>query len=172
MPLSQKTLRGIAFGAPTPGQSLTTPPKNMPFEHPPQFTKLDEVMGYMMDQLTEPQHMTKLLQMIESKMPIEAITRTLLFTGFASGKWSVDLALLMYKPLMLALIAIAHRAGLKDSPVIMPKAVTKQRMSSLREYIVSKEFSKQDEPIEELISAPEQEQPKPQSQGFMQRGNV
>jgi hypothetical protein len=169
MPLSDKTRQGIAFGSPIPGQSLTTPPKSAPYEHPPQFTKIEDAMNYLMAQLTDQQFMPQLLQMMEAKMPIEAITRTLLFTGFASGKWTVDLAVLMYKPLMLALIAIAHRAGVKDTPVIMPQAVTQKKLADLKNYMVSQEFGMHNSLKE--IGAPTlaPQPPQPQGQGFMAR---
>lgn len=140
MPLSDNTRRGIAFGAPAPGQSLTDVPKNAAWEQPSQFTKLEDVMHYMMDQLTEPQHLKQLLQMMRAGMAIEAIARTLVFTGFASGKWGVDLGMLMYKPLMLSLIAIAHRAGITDVPVVMPKAVQDNKNKQLENFITSEAF--------------------------------
>ena len=170
MPLSRQTREAVAFGAPVPGQSLTTPPKNMPFEKPPQFTDPEKAMNYLMAQMTSPQYMPQLLQMMDAKMPIEAIVRSLLFTGFATGKWSVDLAMLMYKPLMLALIAIAHRAGLKDANIVMPKAVTDKKLADLKAYMVSQEFGMHNklQEINQPTIAPE---PPPQTggNGFMVR---
>jgi len=170
MPISDQTRQAIGFGAPIPGQSLTTPPKNMPYEKPPQFTKVEDAMNYLMGQLTDQQFMPQLLQMMEAKMPIEAIARTLLFTGFASGKWTVDMVLLMYKPLMLLLMAIAHRAGIKETPVVMPQAVTQQKLAALKNYMTSQEFGMHNSLSE--IGAPTEAPRPPQSQGFMQRGNV
>src|SRR5712664_3268837 len=114
MPLRQPLQgnKAIAFGAPIPGSSLTKEHGSMPYEKPPQFTKLPDAVNHLMDQLTEPMYMKQLLQLMDAGIAIEAIARTLLFTGFTLGKWTVDLGMLMYKPIMLALIAIAHRAGL------------------------------------------------------------
>jgi hypothetical protein len=169
MPLSQQTRQAIGFGAPIPGQSLTTPPKNMPFEQPAQFTDPEKAMEYLMGQLTSQQFMPQLLQMMEAKMPIEAITRSLLFTGFASGKWTVDTAMLIYKPLMLALIAIAHRAGIKEAPIVMPKAVTDKKLADLKNYMTAQEFKKMGgsaTPIPPAVPSESQSS----NQGFMQRG--
>jgi hypothetical protein len=172
MPLSEKTRRAIGFGAPVPGSSLTKTPKNAPYEKPPQFTKLEDVMNYMMDQLTEPQHLKPLLQMMRSGMPLEAIARTLVFTGFSTGKWTVDLGMLMYKPLMLALIAMSHRAGIKDAAVVMPKAVQAQKDKQLQDFMTSEAYRKSNakEEIEPTPTAPDATvQPQ---QGFMQpQGN-
>ena len=39
------------FDAPVPGQSLTDTPGNSPWEHPPQFAKVDEAAEYIWDRL-------------------------------------------------------------------------------------------------------------------------
>lgn len=132
--LSKQSLQHVAFGAPVPGQSWTSQPKNARWEQPPQFVKLKDAMNFLMSQLTDFTHQKGLFHMFEMKMPIEAITRTILFGGFTQGKWTVDLALLMYKPLMMTLIAMAHRAGYKDIPVLMPKAVQKRKSEDLNMY--------------------------------------
>lgn len=131
MPISKQTRLNIALKAPIPGSSLTKEPGSMPYEKPPQFVRLDEAMHHMMGQLTTPFYLKQLLQLMEMGTSIEAIARTLLFTGFSLGKWTVDLAMLMYKPLMLLLMAIAHRANLKDTPVLLPQAVIDNHINKI-----------------------------------------
>lgn len=152
--LSQKALHNVAFGAPVPGQSWTMPPKTAKWEHPPQFTDLKKAMYYMMDQLTDSFYMKKLLTMMDANMPIEAIARTLLFGGFTQGKWTVDIALLMYKPLMLSLIAIAHRAGLKDVPVLMPKSVVSSKQAGLKMFMMADKIKNAKTKADEMRNAP------------------
>lgn len=123
--IKNPALTSQMFSGPIPGQSLTHEPRSMPYEKPPQFTKLSEAMNFLMDQLTQPVHLKKMLALMGAGMPIEAIARTILFSGFSLGKWSPDLGLLMYKPTMLSLISLAHRAGLKDTPVVMPSSLDK-----------------------------------------------
>src|SRR5229473_1537612 len=130
--LSKDVRMNIAFGSPIPGSSLTKEHGSMPYEHPPQFTKLSDAVNHLMDQLTEPMYMKQLLQLMDAGIAIEAIARTLIFTGFTLGKWTVDLGMLMYKPIMLALLAIAHRAGFKDTPVLLPSAVVSNGMNNLK----------------------------------------
>jgi len=134
-PLSKAVRMRIAFNAPIPGQSLTTEHGSSAWEHPPQFTKLTDAVHHMMDQMTEPYYMKQLFQLMDAGVAIEAIARTLIFTGFTLGKWTVDLGMLMYKPLMLALLAIAHRAGFKDTPVLLQSAVASNGMNNLKAHI-------------------------------------
>lgn len=116
----------IAFGSPIPGQSWSThPPRSTPWQKPTKFTELDKAMEWLFDSLLEPQHLKVLLNLMDGGMSIEATARTILFTGFTMGLWTPTLMMLMYKPTMLTLIAVAHRAGLHHTPVVLPEAFNK-----------------------------------------------
>lgn len=154
------------FSGPIPGEGMTHPPKGMPWQQPPQHTKLEDVMNHLMHQLTEPEHLKQLLGLMEGGMSIEAITRVILFTGFTSGKWTPDLALMMYKPLMLSLTAIAHRAGMKDTPMAMKESLQKSAMGKIRNRVMIKHM--QGEPISKPDASPMVE-PKASAGGFMGR---
>lgn len=123
---------GAVFSAPIPGQSWTMPPKSAPWEHPPQYTTLEKAMNFLMDQLLEPHQLKHLLTMMDGGMAIEAIARTLIFAGFQQGMWNPDLGMMMLKPLMLALIAIAHRANLKHVPLVLKQTMDKHLMSKFK----------------------------------------
>lgn len=114
---------GAVFSAPVPGQSWTHAPKSTPWEHPPQYTSLEKAMNFLMNELLEPEKLKELLTMMQGRMAIEAIARTILFAGFQQGLWNPDLSMLMLKPLMLALIAIAHRAKLYDVPIVLKQTM-------------------------------------------------
>ena len=84
-----------SFDASIPGQSLTNTPGNAAWEHPPQFTDVDEAMNFIMQKLTNVQMAEQVILMLKSKIPVEAITRLIVFGGFTEGKWSVDMAVLL-----------------------------------------------------------------------------
>lgn len=141
--VNPKTFTSVVSG-PTNGQSWSHEPKSQAWEKPPQFTKLEEAMHFLMDQLTDTEHLKPLLAIMEAGMPIEAIARTILFTGFSSGKWTPDLGMLMYKPLVLSLIAIAHRAGLKNTPITMKESMTDHLKNKTGTYAMFKKFKGED----------------------------
>lgn len=122
------------FSAPIPGQSLTHEPKNMPYEKPPQFVQVDEAMNFLMNQILEPHYLKQMLQLMNAGMSIEAITRTIIMTGFATGKWTPTLGMLLYKPVMLTLIAIAKKAGLDETPVAHPSMLDKYNMGKFKQH--------------------------------------
>ena len=127
-------LAKIAWNRPIPGQSLAAhAPRSVPWQQPPQFVKIEDAMHWLMDTITEPIHLKQILDLMEAGMSIEVITRTFLFTGFAEGKWTASLMILMYKPLMLAFIAIAKRAKMHDTPVIHPTAFNRYHLNKLKQ---------------------------------------
>ena len=168
----------IAFGRPVPGQSWGThPPKSMPWQKPPQFVQLDDACNWLFDRVLEPIHMKQLLTLMQAHMSIEAIARTLLFTGFTLGKWTPSLMMLMHKPVLLMLIAIAHKAGLSDTPVVFPDSFHKYHRSKLalhqtaaqhKAILTANKPENQFPPeVQEMLSQEEpQEAP---NAGFMQR---
>jgi len=101
------------FDAPVPGESLTETPGNAAWEHPPQFTKLQDAMNFVYTQMMRPRSTQQLIAMLDARVPAEAIAKTVLFTGFAQGQWTPDLMILMAKPVIQLIVAIGTRAGVK-----------------------------------------------------------
>lgn len=89
------------FSAPIPGESLTSEPKNMAFERPPEFTKLEDATEFVWHRLTQPRFAQQTFAQLEKGAPVEAVVRPILFGGFATGKWTPDLAMLMYPAVMM-----------------------------------------------------------------------
>lgn len=137
--MASEELKKSVISGPIPGESWTTPPKSMPYEHPPQFTKLEDAMKFLMNQMLEPQYLKQLLGLMDAGMSIEAVARTILFAGFTSGKWTPDLGMLMYKPLMVSLLAIAHKAKLHHTPIVMQESLDKYSSGKLKEHMMFQE---------------------------------
>jgi hypothetical protein len=85
----------------------------MVFEKPPQFTDLETATEFIWEQLNKRGSMLKLLAMLDKQVPVDGIVKTILFSGFASGKWTPDLAILMAKPIIAMVMAIGRGAGIK-----------------------------------------------------------
>jgi len=93
------------FDTPIPGQSLTDEPGNYPWEHPPQYTDVDEILDKMYDTLTKPTIARQLISMLDAGVPVEAIVRVITFGGFMEGKYNPDVNLVS---------AIGIRAGVTN----------------------------------------------------------
>ena len=102
------------FDTPIPGQSLTDEPGNYPWEHAPQFTDVDEVIGDLYDSLTKPNIARQLIAMLDAGVPVEAIVRVITFSGFMEGKYNPDVGFIIVEPLMNLVSDIGIRAGVTN----------------------------------------------------------
>lgn len=120
------------LNGPIPGESLTKEPGAMPWEKPPQIVNVDDAMDDIMARTLRKGKAVRYLALMENGMPVEGITRLVVFEGFFSGRWTIDLAVLLFKPVMAFFMAMAKRAGIKpririsgDDPGIMDERVLK-----------------------------------------------
>lgn len=101
------------FDAPIPGQSLTALPGSAPYEMPPQFTNPNDAVEYLWGKLTQPKRARDLLLLLKKGMPVEGVVNTVLFQGIMDGKWTVDVALLIYQVVYWQVETLAKAKGVK-----------------------------------------------------------
>jgi hypothetical protein len=145
------------FDTPVPGQSLTDKPGNYPWEHPPQYTNTSEAADYVWDKITQPQFAEQVIGMLDAGIPIEAIGKIILFTGFAEGKWNPDVALIIAEPIMKMIAAIGVHGGVKKFRVSMSDLTNNKQMQSINQIKNNKE---QFEKIAKGIGKDMSEEPK------------
>ena len=102
------------FDGPIAGQSLTDEPGNYPWEHPPQYTDVDDILDRMYDTLTKPTVARQLISMLDAGVPVEAVVRVITFGGFMEGKFNPDVGFTIIEPLMNLVSAIGIRAGVTN----------------------------------------------------------
>jgi|TARA_B110000285_G_C14976473_1_gene539231 hypothetical protein len=102
------------FDGPVAGQSLTDEPGNYPWEHAPQYTDPEELLDSMYDQLTSGKMAEQIIAMLDAGVPVEAIVRTMTFSGFMQGKYTPDVGFMIIEPLMKLVSAIGIRAGVSE----------------------------------------------------------
>jgi len=100
------------FDAPIPGQSLTDTPGNAPWEHPPQYTDPEEILDGLYDKITNGEFTEQLIAMLDAGVPVEAVVRIMVFSGFMQGKFTPDVGFIIVEPLMKLVAAVGIRAGI------------------------------------------------------------
>jgi len=126
------------FDSPIPGQSLTSDSSNpMPFETAPEFTDKNELTKVMFEQLTTPESIEQISGFLEKGASVEAITKILLFTGMASGKFNTDMQLLMIEPVIYIILFIAERLGVE--PVMEEEEYLEQDLEAEIGEILNKD---------------------------------
>jgi hypothetical protein len=103
---------GTSFKRAMPGQSLTDDPETpRPFEGPPKFTNRTEALKYYFEFFTEDtDNYNRLLDALDSDVPIMNIVQPLLIQGFQDGLFNPDMILLVAEPLTYMIAALAERA--------------------------------------------------------------
>ena len=115
--LSQETMELVdPFSKPIPGQSLTNDPDNpYPWESPPEFVNVNAAIdSIVMNMLSDEEKLANIIEVLASgEIPIAGIAQIILEDGFRKGKYNPDLMLLLAEPLMVILMALAERAGIR-----------------------------------------------------------
>ena len=93
----RELMAGQGFNGPVPGQSLTnSPDQKYPWESAPEFTNSTEAQLHLFAELTEKDRFVALTDALADGVPVDILTRTILFDGFSKGKWTADLLLLLW----------------------------------------------------------------------------
>ena len=119
------------FDAPVPGQSLTDKPGNYPWEHPPQYTDTQEAAEYVWDKLTQPAFADQVVAMLDAGIPVEAIGRIVVFSGFTEGKWTPDVGFVLAEVIMKMIATIGFTAGVKKFKMSMQDLTNNKQMKAI-----------------------------------------
>tara|TARA_R100000935_G_scaffold6291_1_gene13821 strand:- start:440 stop:958 length:519 start_codon:yes stop_codon:yes gene_type:complete len=146
------------FDAPVPGQGLTDKPGNYPWEHPPEYTDTMEASEYVWDKLTEPLFAQQVVAMLDAGIPVEAITRIVIFSGFTEGKWTPDVGFMLAETVVKMVATIGVTGGVKKFRISTEDLTNNNEIKSIMD-IKSKneEFEKVGKSLQEDIKEmPEQ----------------
>ena len=155
------------FDTPIPGQSLTDEPGNYPWEHPPQFTDVQEVMDNLYDSLTTPKNAQQLIAMLDAGVPVEAIVRVITFAGFMEGKFNPDVGFTIIEPLMNLVSAIGIRAGVENLKLSLEDLSNQEFISDMADL---KDAGEEIAQISKDIAGDRPETKKPQ--GLLSKPNI
>jgi hypothetical protein len=125
------------FDAPVPGMSLTHEVGARPWQTPPEFVSIEEALDYYIPRLTDTNYMGRLIDIIETKIPLTSIADTLTLGGVMQGLHTIDIAVLVNPILVELMEGIAKNAevdyvvgddeGIDDAPdsMLIKKAMEK-----------------------------------------------
>lgn len=100
-----------------PGESLTQEPKLRPYEKPPQITRPDEALAYLIQSTSEPSVKRKILDTIDAGLSVETIVSGLLLNNFSEGVFNPDVAEIIKIPAIQYITEQAYDAGIEDISV-------------------------------------------------------
>jgi len=152
------------FDAPIPGQSLTDTPGNAPWEHPPQMTDPEQILEGLYDKITNGEFREQLIAMLDAGVPVEAVVRVMVFSGFMQGKFTPDVGFMIVEPLMKLVAAVGIRAGIDRLKLSLDDLSNNKFIKDMAELKAS------NQEMEQISEGIEQELPQPESgPGLMTR---
>jgi len=103
----------LQFSAPIPGQSLTTEPKNRPWENPPKYNTDEEALQFYLEQLEVPDRIEHLIQLLDAGLPVADLVDTLTLSGVMEGLHTIDVAVIISPALYELISGIGEAAGIE-----------------------------------------------------------
>ena len=140
------------FSAPIPGQSLTDEPGNYPWEHAPKNTDPETIVNDLFLRMTKPEALEEILTMLDAGVPVEAIVRVMVFTGFAEGEFNPDVGFIIIEPLMEAVATIGLRAGIKNLKISLSDIGNKKFKKTMSELKYANEQKEMPADMKEIES--------------------
>lgn len=95
-----------------PGQSLTSEPKNAPYENPPELTTPEDAIEWHLDRLTQADKLSSLLDAMELGMDVVTLTEGLLRGAVVDGRHSIDVSLIIAPVVHEFIKSTADKAGI------------------------------------------------------------
>ena len=101
------------FDYPVPGQSLTTTPKNAPYERPPQITEPQEALKAHVDNLSKKESVEDIKYYVEMGLDVKSIVEALLRSAVAEGIHSIDISLIIAPLLHQIIVTLLDKMGIE-----------------------------------------------------------
>ena len=141
----------VSVDRPIPGESLTaSPDQSAPFLNPPEFTKKQDLLEYYFEFFTSEEIYDKLMDSIESGIPLLDIVKVTLLRDFEEGLFNPDLMLIVIEPLIYMLAAMAERA---EIDFIIDNEKEKNGIGLLNQVMPSMESPEMGEDFPESVRA-------------------
>jgi len=153
------------FDAPIPGMSLTHELGARPWQSPPKMNTVEEGIDFFVSRIVDKKMAGRLLDIIETGVPLTAIAETLTLGGVMQGLHTIDIAILVNPVLVELMEGLAKNAdvsyvvGDEDDETQPDAGLLKKALSGLSE-----------EDTEKLdIEDTEEEMPEEEPKGLMAR---
>lgn len=100
------------FDGPIPMASLTEELGSRSYEKPPQFTDPADAFDMIIDGLTTEKAIERVSVAVQLGVPAELVTQSLMFSGWATGKYSFDTMLMLAGPVFEVLTNLLDQSGI------------------------------------------------------------
>ena len=127
------------FDMPIPGMALTHELGARPWQTPPEMSTFEEGLDFYVSRIVNPKMAARLLDIIETGVPLTAIAETLTLGGVMQGLHTIDVGVLVNPVLVELMEGLAKNAEVKytvgdtDGEELPDDALLAKAMASLSE---------------------------------------
>lgn len=101
----------VSFTAPIPGEAFTRPRRFLPMDRPPEIAEPKIALEQLFFSLTEERNARDLLALLDAKVPVDTVAKTVLDSMVTEGVVSPMSAVVMAPSLITMLIRMAQGAN-------------------------------------------------------------
>ena len=171
-----------SFDRPIPGQSLTAELGSRPWQGPPQYTTVDEVINFYMERLVSEDVMIQAIDILEMGVPVTTLANTMQMASVMEGVHTIDVGMLVLPVIMEMLMLlgdsakIEYQSGLDNPNKVSAKNKTRESLlvkisAKYKNMLDEKDFEDmEDEDIEDE-DIEEAEETTAEPAGLMARRN-
>ena len=132
---------------PIPGMSLTSEPGNSPWEQPPMFVELADVVDYYSDKLTMPETFDGIVEALSNEATVTDLTNVLIKSAVMKGIHTIDVGMVAFPVIAEIIKTVGDIAGVgyvispedyKKSTQVsekMLKDIIKETKASIKERV-------------------------------------
>jgi hypothetical protein len=162
------------FERPIPGQSLTTTPKNAPYERPPEISDPELAIQMHLARLTDPEVMEEAMFHLEMGLDVVSLTEGILRSAVMAGIHSIDVSLIAAPVIHEYIKSTADSLGVEYEEGLEDKEAAERTKSSRNMMLAKAKMDTKPRQAAREMQAPveapvEQEMPEEAPRGLMAR---
>ena len=158
----QKDRDNVTLDAPIPGQSLTAPLGDRPWQKPARFSQPDVALAFYVDRITKEERANNMLDILENGVPVDVLVDIMQQGGVMEGIHSLDTGIVIAPALVEVISSMADNVGIEYTKF----STDKKREGATSAEIV---FATKDEPQAEVPEIEVEEDMEEEPKGLMAR---
>lgn len=96
---------------PIPGENFTSDTRNYPWHRAPDLVDYDEVVEYVVSQLSEPRTFSSVITMLKAGASLSGVVSTINMINISDGKYPIDVSFLVAGPIARYIQLLAKQNG-------------------------------------------------------------
>ena len=160
--MAQQDRANVPLDAPIPGQSLTAPLGDRPWQKPARFSQPDVALAFYVDRITKEDRANNMLDILENGVPVDVLVDIMQQGGVMEGVHSLDTGIIIAPALVEVISSMADNVGIEYTKF---STGTKDKSATSAEIV----FATKDEPQAEVPEIEVEEDIEEEPKGLMAR---